>query len=57
MVMDGRHAENALAAQLERTYLQDHRDGFQDKYAANKKQENLLLNDDRDDAERSAKRK
>src|SRR5438445_9405465 len=43
MVMDGRHAENALAAQLERTYLQDHRDGFQDKYAANKKQENLLL--------------
>src|SRR6266446_9980995 len=57
MMMDGRHAEDALAAQLERAYLQNHGEGFQHKYAANKKQENLLLDDDCDHTERPAERK
>src|SRR6267143_1084726 len=56
MVMDGRHPENALAAQLERAHLQNHRNGFQHKNAANEEQQNLLLDDDRDHAERPAQR-
>src|ERR1700730_13976624 len=57
MVMDGRHSKNALAAQLERAHLQNHRNGFQHKNAANEEQQNLLLDDDRNHAERPAQRK
>src|SRR5260370_33388172 len=56
MVMNGRHAEDALAAQFERAHLQNHRNGFQYKNAANEEQQNLLLDNDRDHAERPAKR-
>src|SRR5229473_8086904 len=56
MVVNGRHAENALTAQLERAYLQNHGNGFQHKYTANEKQQNLLLDDDRNHAQRPAQR-
>src|SRR6266849_3853958 len=56
MVMDGRHAEDALTAQLERAHLQNHRNGFQHKNAANEEQQNLLLDDYSDHAERPAQR-
>src|SRR5216684_7783051 len=56
MVMNGGHPKNALAAQFERAHLQNHRDGFQHKNAANEEQQNLLLDDDRNHAERPAQR-
>src|SRR5713101_2680076 len=56
MVMDGRHPEDALTAQLERASLQNYRNGFQHKNAANEEQQNLLLDDYGDHAERSAQR-
>src|SRR5579859_796132 len=55
-MVDGRHAKDALAAQLERADLQDHRERLNDKDAANEKQKNFLLDDDGDGAERSAER-
>src|SRR5215469_8582931 len=56
MVMDRRHAKNPLPAQLERTNLQDHRDGLDDKNSADKEQQDFLFDDYRDRAESSAKR-
>src|SRR5579859_3347435 len=55
-MVDGRHAKDALAPQLERADLQDHRERLNDKDAANEKQKNFLLDDDGDGAERSAER-
>src|SRR5260221_11989004 len=57
MMMNRRHAKNALATEFERANLQNHRERFHDKYSADKKEQNLLLDDDRNDAKRSAKRK
>src|SRR5215469_13867822 len=48
MVMNRRHAENALAPQLERTHLQNDRERFQDKYSADEEKQDLLLDDDGD---------
>src|SRR6266852_6545360 len=56
MVMNGRHAEDALAAQLEGTYLQNHGKRLDHKDPANKEKQNLLLNDDRNHAQRPAQR-
>src|SRR5271167_1635779 len=56
MVVDGRHTENALPPQLERAYLQNHGERFDDEDSTNKKQQNLLLDDDRYRAQSSAKR-
>src|SRR5713101_613244 len=56
MVMNGRHAEDALAAQLEGTYLQNHGKRLDHKDPANKEKQNLLLNDDRNHTERPAQR-
>src|SRR5204862_4537068 len=56
MMVDGRHAEDALAAQLERAHLQNHRQGFQHKNSPNEEQQNLLLDDDGDHAEGPAQR-
>src|SRR5258708_26532310 len=57
MMMNRRHAKNALAAQFERAHLQNHRERFHHKYSADKKQQNLLLDDYRNDTKRSTKRK
>src|SRR6266566_6541796 len=56
MMMNGRHAEDALAAQFERAHLQNHRNSFQYKNAADEKQQDLLLDNDRNHAERPAQR-
>src|SRR5215467_10400343 len=46
MVMNGGHAKNALAAQLERTHLQNDRESLDDKNPAYKEQQNLLFDND-----------
>src|SRR5712692_2488258 len=56
MMVDGRHAKNAFAAQLERTDLQNHRHRFDNENPAYKKEQNLLLDNHRNDAQRSSKR-
>src|SRR5260370_6810702 len=57
MMVNRRHAEDTLAAQLERTDLQNHGQRFDDEYSADKEEQNLLLDDHRDHAERSAQGK
>src|SRR5712692_7854095 len=56
MVMDGRHAEDALAAQFERTYLQNHGKSFNDEDTADEKEQDFLLDDDSDGAQCSSER-
>src|SRR6266550_6814343 len=56
MVMDGRHLEDALAGELEGGDLDDHRQRFDDEDAADDRQEQLLLDQDRDRAECAAER-
>src|SRR6266446_7443194 len=56
MVMNGRHAKNALAAQLERTHLQDHGERLDHENAANEKEKDFLLDDDGDHAQGPAQR-
>jgi hypothetical protein len=53
--VDGRHAEDAFAAELKRAHLQDHRKRFDHKNSADKKEQNLLLDNHGDSAQRSAK--
>src|SRR6267154_5660411 len=43
MMMNGRHTENALAAQFERTDLQNHGERFDNENSAHKKEQDLLL--------------
>src|SRR5882757_8698618 len=57
MMMNRRHAKNAFAAQFEGAHLQNHRQCFDHKYSADKKEQNFLLDDYRNDAQRSAQRK
>src|SRR6267154_6836663 len=57
MMVNRGHAENALAAQLERAHLQNNRKRFDDKHSADKKEQDFLLDDDGDGAQCSAKRK
>src|SRR5260370_24622215 len=45
VMMNGRHAEDALPAQLVRPDLKDHRNGFDHEDAADKRQQQLLLDD------------
>src|SRR6266481_1983677 len=52
MVVNGLHAENALTAQLERAHLQNYGKRFDHEHTANKKEQNFLLDDDGDGAER-----
>src|SRR5216684_5866053 len=56
MVVNGRHAENALAAQFERTYLQNHGKRFNDEDTADEKEQDFLLDDDSDGAQCSSER-
>src|ERR1700674_2722200 len=56
MVMNRRHAKNALPAQLERAHLQNHGKRFDDEDPANEKEQDFLLDDDRDGAQRSSQR-
>src|SRR5260370_41267603 len=54
MMMQRRHAKNTLARQTERYHLQNHGERFQHKNAANKKQQNFLLDGHRHHANRSS---
>ena len=54
MMMNGRHAEDALAAQFERAHLQNHGKRFDDEDTADEKEQDFLLDDDRNGAQRSA---
>src|SRR5258708_26251670 len=56
MMVDGRHAEDALAAHLERTDLQNDGQRLNDENSAYKEEQNLLLDDYRDDTKRSSER-
>src|ERR1700681_5110644 len=56
MMMQWRHAKNALASQAERRHLQNHGKRFQHKNTANKKQKNFLFDGHRDHTNRSAER-
>ncbi len=57
VVMQRRHAEDALpAGRLEVADLQHDRGGFEQEHAADQHQQQLLLDQDRDDAERGAQR-
>src|SRR5882762_2544606 len=56
MMMDGRHSKNALPPQLERSHLQDHGKRFNHKNSADKKEQNLLLDDHGNGAQRPTER-
>src|SRR5882762_9143365 len=56
MMMNGRHAEDALAAQFEGAHLQNHGKRFDDEDTADEKEQDFLLDDDRNGAQRSAQR-
>src|SRR5690606_2416801 len=47
MVMNGRHAEHALAGQLERGDLDHHRQGFHHEHAAHDEQHHFLRSEER----------
>src|SRR5258707_1620034 len=56
MVVQRRHAENAATSQLEASHLHDHRDGFEHEETADEGEDQLVLGDDADGAERAADR-
>ena len=56
VMMDRRHAEDALAGELERGHLQDHRDRLDHEDAAHDEQHDLLRTITAIDAERGAER-
>ncbi|MNG94176.1 hypothetical protein D3C79_531790 [compost metagenome] len=56
MVVDRRHAEHALAGQLEGGNLDHHRQGFHDEHAAHDEQHDFLADDHGDSAQRGAQR-
>jgi hypothetical protein len=55
-MVDRRHAEHALAGQLERQHLDDDGKRLDDEQPAHDQQHDLLAHDDRDGAERRAER-
>src|ERR1700726_2982868 len=57
MMMYRRHTKHTFAAQLERPHLQNNRERFHHKNSADKKQQNFLLDDHRDQPKRAPKRK
>src|SRR5882724_3711143 len=54
MMMDRRHAKDSLAAQFEGADLQDDAERFDDEDATDEKQQNFLLDNDRDNSDRAA---
>src|SRR5437868_11029935 len=54
MMMDGRHAKDSLTAQFEGADLQDDAERFDDENATDEKQQNFLLDNDGDNADRAA---
>ncbi|MNV98684.1 hypothetical protein D3C71_1939640 [compost metagenome] len=56
MVVNGRHQEHPLAGQLEEADLNDHRQGFHDKEAADDRHDDLVFGGDRHRADQAAKR-
>src|SRR6266540_3093599 len=56
VMVQRRHAENALAGKLERDHLHDHRHRFEHEQAADDRQHDLVLGGDRDRSEQSAER-
>src|SRR5713101_5782055 len=56
MMVDRGHAKNALPREAERGDLQNHRQRLDNENAADEKEQDLLLEDDGDDAERSTER-
>ena len=56
VVVQRRHAKHALARQLERRHLHDHRERFEHEHAADEHQQQFLLDQDGHGAERAAKR-
>src|ERR1700678_3930734 len=56
MVMDRRHAEDALASELETHHLHDHRHGLEHEQSADNRQHDLMLDATRHRAQRPAQR-
>ena len=56
MMVQRRHPEHALAGQLERHHLHDHRDGFEHEQSADHGQHDLVFDRDRDRAQHAAER-
>ena len=56
VMVDRRHPEHALAGELERDHLHDHRHRFEHEQPADDRQHDLVLGGDRDRAEHAAER-
>src|SRR5436190_20084652 len=56
MVVDGRHAEHALAGELERDHLHDHRHCLEHEQSAHDAEHDLVLGRDRDCPQHAAER-
>src|SRR5687767_4755198 len=56
VVVDGRHLEDAIARELERGDLDDHRERLDDEHAAHNRQQQFLLDEDGDRAQGAAER-
>src|SRR2546430_13368086 len=54
MMMDRRHAKDSLTSQFKRANLQDDAERFDDENATDEKQQNFLLDNDGDNADRAA---
>src|SRR5256885_5038765 len=54
MMMDRRHAKDSFTAQFEGADLQDDAERFDDEDATDEKQQNFLLDNDRDNSDRAA---
>src|SRR5690242_8981481 len=57
MMMDRRHFENTLFPELVTAHLKDHAHHFDHKHSPNEDQQDLLLDQHRDDSHRAAERK
>ena len=56
MMMQWRHGEDALARELEGRDLDDHRDSLEHEQSADDGEDDLVLDDDRDGAQRATER-
>ena len=54
--MQRRHLEDPLAGQLERPDLEDHGEGLEDEHTAHNRQQQFLLDENRNGSERAAER-
>src|ERR1044071_7135286 len=57
VMMDRRHLEDALAGELERDHLHDHRDRFEHEQSADYGKNDFMLGRDRNRPQKPAKRK